>query len=302
MNGETNMKLSLGPVLFYWERKKLLDFYADMARQPLDVIYLGETVCSKRRDMQLGDWLELACDLARTTPAQLVLSGLTLVEAASELAALRRLCDNGELLVEANDMGAVQYLASKGLPFVGGPALNLYNGYALAELVKSGMIRWVPPVEASGALIRCAREQLVELGVQLPAIEIFAYGYLPLAYSARCFTARAENRPKDDCQFCCQNYPEGIPLLSQEGEPIFTINGIQTLSAAVSNLLADYSALVDSGADILRLSPRAAGMEEVIAAFDAVRNGAMPPLAVDGCNGYWHGEPGMLRAEEAGLC
>lgn len=302
MNGETNMKLSLGPVLFYWERKKLLDFYADMARQPLDVIYLGETVCSKRRDMQLGDWLELACDLARTTPAQLVLSGLTLVEAASELAALRRLCDNGELLVEANDMGAVQYLAGKGLPFVGGPALNLYNGYALAELVKSGMIRWVPPVEASGALIRCAREQLVELGVQLPAIEIFAYGYLPLAYSARCFTARAENRPKDDCQFCCQNYPEGIPLLSQEGEPIFTINGIQTLSAAVSNLLADYSALVDSGADILRLSPRAAGMAEVIAAFDAVRNGAMPPLAVDGCNGYWHGEPGMLRAEEAGLC
>ncbi|MFC2973015.1 U32 family peptidase [Azotobacter bryophylli] len=296
------MKLSLGPVLFYWERKKLLDFYADMARQPLDVIYLGETVCSKRRDMQLGDWLELARDLARTTPAQLVLSGLTLVEAASELAALRRLCDNGELLVEANDMGAVQYLAGKGLPFVGGPALNLYNGYALAELVKSGMIRWVPPVEASGALIRCAREQLVELGVQLPAIEIFAYGYLPLAYSARCFTARAENRPKDDCQFCCQNYPEGIPLLSQEGEPIFTINGIQTLSAAVSNLLADYSALVDSGADILRLSPRAAGMAEVIAAFDIVRNGAMPPLAVDGCNGYWHGEPGMLRAEEAGLC
>lgn len=302
MNGEANMKLSLGPVLFYWERKKLLDFYADMARQPLDVIYLGETVCSKRRDMQLGDWLELARDLARTTPAQLVLSGLTLVEAASELAALRRLCDNGELLVEANDMGAVQYLAGKGLPFVGGPALNLYNGYALAELVKSGMIRWVPPVEASGALIRCAREQLVELGVQLPAIEIFAYGYLPLAYSARCFTARAENRPKDDCQFCCQNYPEGIPLLSQEGEPIFTINGIQTLSAAVSNLLADYSALVDSGADILRLSPRAAGMAEVIAAFDIVRNGAMPPLAVDGCNGYWHGEPGMLRAEEAGLC
>ena len=32
------------------------------------------------------------------------------------------------------------------------------------------------------------------------------------------------------------------------------------------------------------------------------RKGALPPLAVDGCNGYWHGQPGMLRAEEAGLC
>jgi len=296
------MKLSLGPVLFYWDRQHTLDFYADMAGMPLDVIYLGETVCSKRRDMGLDDWLGLARELEQQSTAQLVLSGLALVEAASELSSLRRLCENGELLVEANDMGAVQYLSERGLPFVGGPALNLYNGHALAELVSSGMRRWVPPVEISGTMIRDARAQLSQLGVAMPEIEIFAYGHLPLAYSARCFTARAENRPKDDCQFCCQNYPEGIPLLSQEGEALFTINGIQTLSASVSNLLADYLALVDSGAELLRLSPRASGMIEVVQAFDAVRNGGLPPLAVDGCNGYWHGQPGMLRAEEAGLC
>ena len=296
------MKLSLGPVLFYWDRQHTLDFYADMAGMPLDVIYLGETVCSKRRDMGLDDWLGLARELKQQSTAQLVLSGLALVEAASELSSLRRLCENGELLVEANDVGAVQYLSERGLPFVGGPALNLYNGHALAELVSSGMQRWVPPVEISGTMIRDARAQLSQLGVAMPEIEIFAYGHLPLAYSARCFTARAENRPKDDCQFCCQNYPEGIPLLSQEGEALFTINGIQTLSASVSNLLADYLALVDSGAELLRLSPRASGMIEVVQAFDAVRNGGLPPLAVDGCNGYWHGQPGMLRAEEAGLC
>ena len=296
------MKLSLGPVLFYWDRQHTLDFYADMADMPLDVIYFGETVCSKRRDMGLDDWLGLARELKQRSTAQLVLSGLALVEAASELSSLRRLCENGELLVEANDMGAVQYLSERGLPFVGGPALNLYNGHALAELVSSGMQRWVPPVEISGTMIRDARAQLSQLGVAMPEIEIFAYGHLPLAYSARCFTARAENRPKDDCQFCCQNYPEGIPLLSQEGEALFTINGIQTLSASVSNLLADYPALVDSGAELLRLSPRASGMIEVVQAFDAVRNGGLPPLAVDGCNGYWHGQPGMLRAEEAGLC
>ncbi|MFI8743185.1 U32 family peptidase [Stutzerimonas zhaodongensis] len=296
------MKLSLGPVLFYWDRQQTLDFYADMADMPLDVIYLGETVCSKRRDMGLDDWMGLARELKQQSAAQLVLSGLALVEAASELSSLRRLCENGELMVEANDMGAVQYLSEKGVPFVGGPALNLYNGHALAELVNSGMQRWVPPVEISGAMIRDARAQLSQLGVAVPEIEVFAYGHLPLAYSARCFTARAENRPKDDCQFCCQNYPEGIPLLSQEGEALFTINGIQTLSASVSNLLADYPALVESGAELLRLSPRASGMIEVVQAFDAVRKGGLPPLAVDGCNGYWHGQPGMLRAEEAGLC
>lgn len=296
------MKLSLGPVLFYWDRQQTLDFYADMASLPLDVIYLGETVCSKRRAMGLDDWIGLARDLTQHSSAQIVLSGLTLVEAASELSSLRRLCENGELLVEANDMGAVQYLSESRLPFVGGPALNLYNGYALAELVNSGMYRWVPPVEISGSMIKNARQQLIDIGVTVPEIEVFAYGHLPLAYSARCFTARAENRPKDDCQFCCQNYPEGIPLLSQEGEALFTINGIQTMSASVSNLLADYPALVDSGADLLRLSPRASGMIEVVTAFDAVRNGGLPPLAVEGCNGYWHGQPGMVRAEEVGLC
>ncbi len=296
------MKLSLGPVLFYWDRQQTLDFYADMASMPLDVIYLGETVCSKRRAMGLDDWIGLARELTQHSSAQIVLSGLTLVEAASELSSLRRLCENGELLVEANDMGAVQYLSESRLPFVGGPALNLYNGYALAELVSSGMYRWVPPVEISGSMIKSARQQLIDIGVTVPEIEIFAYGHLPLAYSARCFTARAENRPKDDCQFCCQNYPEGIPLLSQEGEALFTINGIQTMSASVSNLLADYPALVDSGADLLRLSPRASGMIEVVTAFDAVRKGGLPPLAVDGCNGYWHGQPGMVRAEEVGLC
>ena len=93
------MKLSLGPVLFYWTREKLLNFYAEMLEQPLDVIYLGETVCSKRRAFGLDEWLGLARDLRGSTTAELVISGLALVEAASELSSLRRLCDNGELLV-----------------------------------------------------------------------------------------------------------------------------------------------------------------------------------------------------------
>ena len=63
------MKLSLGPVLFYWTREKLLNFYAEMLEQPLDVIYLGETVCSKRRAFGLDEWLGLARDLRGSTTA-----------------------------------------------------------------------------------------------------------------------------------------------------------------------------------------------------------------------------------------
>lgn len=295
------MKLSLGPVLFYWSRSKLLDFYAEMASQPLDIIYLGETVCSKRRALSLDDWLGLARELRESTRAELVLSGLALVEASSELSSLRRLCDNGELLVEANDIGAVQLLAEQGRPFVAGPALNLYNAHALMELQACGLQRWVPPVECSGRLLEDCLQQLDALQAPRPEVELFAYGHLPLAYSARCFTARAENRPKDDCQFCCQNYPEGIPLLSQEGQALFTLNGIQTMSAEVGNLLADYPGIAGRGVDVLRLSPRSEGIDRVIGEFAAVRDGALPPLAVNGCNGYWHGKPGMLAVEEGGL-
>ena len=296
------MKLSLGPVLFYWSREQYLNFYAEMAEQPLEAIYLGETVCSKRRALGLDDWLGLARELRQSTRAELLLSGLALIEAASELSGLKRLCDNGELRVEANDMAAVHFLHEAGVPFVAGPALNLYNGRALAELIDCGLQRWVPPVECSAQLIADTLRQLDELGVPRPQVEVFAYGHLPLAYSARCFTARAENRPKDDCLFCCQNYPEGIEMLSQEGEALFTINGIQTLSAGVSNLLAEYAQLQALGIDLLRLSPRVAGMPAVIAAFDAVRKGALPPIAVEGCNGYWHGRPGMQRMQEEGVC
>lgn len=295
------MRLSLGPVLFYWSRSKLLDFYAEMATQPLDIIYLGETVCSKRRALSLDDWIGLARELRACTRAELVLSGLALVEAASELSSLRRLCDNGELLVEANDMGAVQMLAERGQPFVAGPALNLYNAHALVELLECGLQRWVPPVECSGRLLQDCLQQLDALQIPRPEVELFAYGHMPLAYSARCFTARAENRPKDDCQFCCQNYPEGIPLLSQEAQPLFTLNGIQTMSAEVSNLLADYQSVATSGVDVLRLSPRNEGTSRIIGDFAAVRDGALPPLAVGGCNGYWHGRPGMLMVEGVDL-
>lgn len=296
------MKLSLGPILFYWPKAKVEQFYQDMSQQPLDIIYLGETVCSKRRELSLDAWLGLARELKQSSKAEIVVSGLTLIEANSELSALKRLCDNGEFSVEANDMAAVQFLSERGLPFVGGPALNIYSGHTLAEFIDSGMRRWSPPVECSASIISSALAQLDQLGVARPEVEVFAYGHLPLAYSARCFTARAENRPKDDCQLCCINYSEGIPMLSQEGQAVFTINGIQTMSAEVNNLLADYQSLHANGIDIARLSPRFEGMGDIISAWDQVRNGQQPPLAVQGCNGYWHGRPGMLSAEEAGLC
>lgn len=59
-----NMKYSLGPVLYYWPKETLEDFYQQAANCSADTIYLGEAVCSKRRATKVGDWIEMAKTLA----------------------------------------------------------------------------------------------------------------------------------------------------------------------------------------------------------------------------------------------
>ena len=78
------MKYSLGPVLYYWPKETLEDFYQQAATSSADVIYLGEAVCSKRRATKVGDWLDMAKGLAGSGK-QVVLSTLALVQASSEL-------------------------------------------------------------------------------------------------------------------------------------------------------------------------------------------------------------------------
>ena len=192
------MKYSMGPVLWYWSKETLSDFYSAAARSSADIIYLGETVCSKRRATKTGDWLEMAAALA-AAGKQVALSTLALVQASSELGELKRYVENGEFLIEANDLGVVNMAAERHLPFVAGPALNCYNAVTLRLLLKQGMTRWCMPVELSRDWLANMLAQCDELGIRNQfEVEVFSYGHLPLAYSARCFTARSENRANDE--------------------------------------------------------------------------------------------------------
>ena len=67
------MKYSLGPVLWYWPKETLNAFYQAAASSQADVIYLGESVCSKRRATKTADWLSMAKSLA-SAGKQVVLS------------------------------------------------------------------------------------------------------------------------------------------------------------------------------------------------------------------------------------
>ena len=292
----TPPQLTLGPLPYHWPREAMADFYTRIGKSPVDVVYLGETVCSKRREFRHRDWLETAARL-QTAGKQVVFSTLALVEAQSEVGYIRRLCESGDLLVEANDMSAVQLLAGKA-PFVGGPSLNINNQRSLAKLIDRGLSRWVPPVEMTLAMFDAIRE-----ATTAPIeYELLAWGRLPLAWSARCYTARAYDRNKDDCGNCCIDYPDGLPLATRDGNDFLVVNGIQMMSSKTFYRFADGGG--PEIADLIRVTPQSSGTEAILGVLDALRRGRIEPgtalskLATDArgglCDGYWHGGPGMV--------
>ncbi|ALS98028.1 U32 family peptidase [Lacimicrobium alkaliphilum] len=289
------MQYSLGPILYFWPKNQVEEFYQQAMQSSADVIYLGETVCSKRRELKTKDWVALARELAGKGK-QVVLSTMALLEAPSEVKTLKTYCDNGDILIEANDVGAIQLLSEQGKPFVAGPAINCYSQHSLHRLLKLGMQRWVMPVELSRDWLQNILSGCDELGIRNQfEVEVFGYGYLPLAYSARCFTARSENRPKDQCELCCINYPNGRLTRSQEGQELFVLNGIQTQSGQCYNLINDLAGMHNL-VDVVRLSPLSADTLDWLEKFRANKNGQCPQTVERDCNGYWHSIAGMNLA------
>lgn len=296
------MKLSVGPIQYFWERQRVLDFYAEAADSAAEVIYLGEVICSKRRLIKLDDWLAIGRELEQHGK-EVILSSLTLLEATSEISALRRICENGIFTVEANDPAAIQMLSAAGMDFVTGPAINIYNHRSLRLLADKGLKRWVLPVELG-------LQTLADLQAQRPEgleTEVFALGRLPLAYSARCYTARSHNLPKDDCRFKCLDYPDGRLLKTQEDQDFLVLNGIQTQSALTHQVLDELPALTELEVDVLRISPQAEHTLRIIEIFDSAINSIAPEslqkelidlLPLGACNGYLTDKAGMENGAE----
>lgn len=288
------MKYALGPVLWYWSTDTLADFYQDAAQSSADIIYLGESVCSKRRATRFNQWMEFARLLAQSGK-QVVFSTLALVQSASELQEIKRYVDNGEFLIEANDLGTVNMAAEQKLPFVVGHALNCYNAVTLRMLLRLGMTRWCMPVELSRDWLIGIQQQCDELGIHGKfETEVLAYGHLPLALSARCFTARSEDKPKDECETCCIKYPQGRRVLSQEDQQVFVLNGIQTMSGYCYNLGNDLIGM-HGLVDVVRLSPENKQTLALIDRFRANEEGQSPLMMAqrNDCNGYWRKLAGM---------
>lgn len=303
--------LSVGPLQYWWPRQATWDFYAEVADSAADTVVLGEVVCSRRHEIRFEDWLALATDLAAQGKT-VVLAAQALVAGEPELRALRRVCEQPGFAVEAGDASALAVLArlqaetGARLPFVIGPHLNVYNRPALQQLAPLGANRWVPPLELALDAVACVNPPQDPVAGPAGSVstELFAFGRMPLAFSARCFTARHHRLKKDACEYRCRDDADGLLLTTTEGQPFLVLNGIQTQSAALHCLIGEAEAMAAAGVSRVRLSPCSRGFLRVLELFDAVLNGGAPvadahaelaALGLPGAlvNGYAHRRPGM---------
>jgi collagenase-like PrtC family protease len=292
------LELALGPCFFNWPKDRLRDFYAAIADEaPVDRVYLGEVVCGKRAAFTDKLWPEVIERLERA--GKTVVTSLLALPITSRDRWTTTEKAKKAAHVEINDLGALGDRADG--PFAVGPFVNVYNEATLALLRDRGGESWCPPVELPLADVATIAAAVPEV-----TVELFAFGRLPLAVSARCYHARAFDRAKDNCQFVCDRHGDGMGVDTLDDQPFLAVNGIQTLSHGVQLATLAPATLAESGVRRLRLSPHGVDMTTVAWTFRSLLDGALAPadatrrleamdLPGEPCDGYLAGEPGWKR-------
>jgi len=290
-------QLTLGPVLFNWAPETWRDFYFRIADEaPVETVYLGEAICSKRAPLFTPHLAEVSERLTRAGKT-VVYSSLSEVMSKLDRDLVESLCA-AEGLVEANDGSALYYL--RGRAHHVGPFINAYNERSLAVLARNGASNLCLPPEMPGTAIAALAPAAEQLGLSL---EVQVFGRIGLALSARCYHARAHGRTKDSCRFVCEEDPDGMVLRTIENAPFLVVNGIQTLSHDYLNLVGELTDLEGAGVRRFRLSPHSCDMVEVADIFRAALDGRLDAaeaterlaalkLAAPFSNGFFHGKAG----------
>jgi len=298
----TNMtKLTLGPIAYHWSAEARSDFYARIADEaPVDEVYLGEVICSKRAPFHEA---ELPATIERLERAgkRVILSTLAEVMLKRERKATEDLAGIDAPEIEINN--AAGLFARGRRPHRIGPFMNAYNEATIGWMAAQGATHVCLPSEMPAPAIAVAARAASGLGL---GVEVQVFGRVSLAVSARCYHARAHGRTKDNCQFVCEEDPDGMPLRSRDDQPILRVNGIQTQSESYLDLLPETPQLVADRVTHLRLMPQRVDMVAVAQVFrDAVdgrlsmgeADARLAALSGDArlSNGFYHGAAGYRR-------
>lgn len=263
MNRTISPALTMGPVYYLWDGPKWRDFHFRIADEaPVDRVVIGETVCSKRQhfiEPHIAEVIERLEAAGKTV----VLSTLSLVTLERESRQIRELVADSEHAIEANDLSALGLLTGK--PHSIGPLVNVYNAPTARLLASRGATSICLPPELPFTSV----EKIVgeEPGI---AFEVFAFGRMPLAISARCAHARSKGRIKDNCQFVCGEDPDGLPVKTLDRQSFLALNGVQTVSHTCQALLGELASLAACGISAIRLSPQDCDMAAVAKLYRAV--------------------------------
>ena len=294
-------QLTLGPIAYHWSADARRDFYACIADEaPVDEVYLGEVICSKRAPFHEAD-LPATIERLERAGKRVILSTLAEVMLNRERRATEDMAAMEAHEIEINNAAGLYARGKR--PHRIGPFMNAYNEATIAWMARHGATHVCLPTELPGPSITCAAKAARDLGL---GVEVQVFGRASLAVSARCYHARAHGRTKDNCQFVCEEDADGMPLRTRDDSPILRVNGIQTQSESYVNLMAELGRLIAGGITHLRLMPQAADMVAVAQAFRAVLEGAIDiPQAeaelsmlcpdVPFSNGFFYGEAGYRR-------
>lgn len=291
------MKLTLGPVLYNWEPSVWRDFYFRIADEaPVDSVCVGEVVCSKRLPF-LQDLIPEVVERLAAAGKEVLLSSLALVTLDRERKQTASLAREADLLVEVNDITGLTHMA--GRPHAIGPYVNVYNEATLSWLAGNGARRVCLPPELPASSIAALAKACPDI-----ELEVWSFGRMPLAISARCYHARLHKLTKDNCQFVCGKDPDGLPTDTLDGQAFLAVNGVQTLSSTYANLVENLAELASMGVAACRLSPQTCDMVGVANIFRGVADGMLDPAegrealdvlceGVSFSNGFLNGSAGV---------
>ncbi|MEW6188986.1 MAG: U32 family peptidase [Actinomycetota bacterium] len=269
------MEIAIGPLPTNWGKEKILDYYGKVAAHPaINRAYIGEIACTKRNILDPGFFIEIQ-DLLKRAGKEVILSTPVLPTNEEDLNKSRALMAKARE-IEVNNMGIFNIWLKefRERPLTLGSFFNVYNPQSARFLLKYKIRRIVFPVDIS---MNTMEKMCQEIDIPF---EVVVYGNFPIAFSWRCYTARAFGSLRRGCGFKCYEV-KNLPQATLEGEPLFMMNGPAVYNGKTYCLVSHLKGFREVGITSIRIESTPENVVEVVDIFKAVIDGKISPALAE---------------------